>query len=81
MGTKDWGKILSEYASRDCTQAEFCERHGIKKANLQYHRSRASKRHRASFVELDTSRISSPEVSPVLTVVEFPNGVKLSINV
>ena len=73
MKRSDWDKLLEEYHHRDCTQLEFCERRGIKKVTLQYHLSRQRKSQK--FVPLSVGSVGEERV-----VLEFPGGLKLSID-
>lgn len=73
MSKLDWDEILSEYECRSGTQKEFCKQRGITPAMLQYHYGKSKKRE--VFVPFDLRGSSGGSV-----FVEFPSGLKLTIN-
>lgn len=68
----NWPKLAIEYFNRDCTQEEFCNRHGVKASTLSYHVQKMAAK--PSF--LPALREAEPAAEIVL---ELPAGMKLII--
>ena len=73
MKKSDWKSVIDDYHQRDCTQKEFCEGRGINPATLQYHLR--SWKEPKGFVPIESFSCSMERI-----VLEFPSGLKLSID-
>ncbi len=70
---QEWSKLLELYASKDCSEEQFCKRHEIAISTLKYHLAKASPK-RAFSPILSVVEGRSAEV-----IVDFPCGVRLSV--
>ena len=73
----NWEEILDEYASRDCTQKEFCEQRGINPGSLSYQLTQRSKANKKAQAFIPLSQASPGELRVV--VLELPGGLRLTI--
>ena len=75
---KDWSELVKACKSREGTLEEFAQANGVSKSALSYHitRSNQSARKREKFIPVLKSE---PKTKPLAVVVEFPSGIKLTI--
>ena len=67
-----WPELAIAYFNRDCTQAEFCKRHGVKPSTLSYHVKKTAAKPKF----LPALRVEEPSTEILL---ELPAGIKLTI--
>jgi hypothetical protein len=69
----DWTELLNQYDNRSCTQEEFCAERGISMPALKYHLNKRFPK--KSFIPIPSITSEGSKE----TIVDFPNGIRLTI--